>query len=496
MHRLRVLRACFSFLLPLCPGALKRAERGRVRACVIVSVIFIAGWAFAASGSNLRKIVVFVEGTPWQEQQQVIGRSGSRVLNILSLINGVAIQLPEPGTAQALSTLQADPTVEGVYDDPTIAAHGAASISADGIVIYIQPAPAPTQETYGWGLEKIGIPDVHEDKPGLDGSGVKVAILDTGVDMNHPDLKQNIIGGINARAGADPSNYQDDNGHGTHIAGIIAARQNKKGVIGAAPHIRMYAIKVLDQNGAGQVSDLISGLGWVHAHKINLVNMSLGFPQEWGPYPALEKAIKRLYDAGVIMVASAGNRNPRSLPGAEGNGGDGNGGDGNGGDASCGSAQSLSPDEKTAQGNGGDGNGGDGTTYCYKTTKVKDPAAYPWVIAVGATDENDLVTNYSRNGLEITVHGVAAPGGAISGKWILSTNLGGGYGLGSGTSQAAAHVTGTIALALQLQRDLSFNNVLALLQQTAISDGLPSDWEGAGVIDAERLLDALKGLHK
>jgi len=467
---------------------------------VIVSVIFIAGWAFAASGSNLRKIVVFVEGTPWQEQQQVIGRSGSRVLNILSLINGVAIQLPEPGTAQALSTLQADPTVEGVYDDPTIAAHGAASISADGIVIYIQPASAPTQETYGWGLEKIGIPDVHEDKPGLDGSGVKVAILDTGVDMNHPDLKQNIIGGINARAGADPSNYQDDNGHGTHIAGIIAARQNKKGVIGAAPHIRMYAIKVLDQNGAGQVSDLISGLGWVHAHKINLVNMSLGFPQEWGPYPALEKAIKRLYDAGVIMVASAGNRNPRSLPGAEGNGGDGNGGDGNGGDASCGSAQSLSPDEKTAQGNGGDGNGGDGTTYCYQTTAVKVPAFYPWVIAVGATDEDDTVTDYSRSGPEMTDHGVVAPGGARHGAWLLSTNKGGGYGLGSGTSQAAAHVTGTVALALQLQRHLSFEDVLALLRGTS-KDVLPflhdpptSEWEGAGLIDAEGFLDAVKTL--
>src|SRR2546428_8065688 len=161
MHRLRVLRACFSLLLPLFPGAMKRAERGRLIACVVVSAILIAGWAFAASGSNLRKIVVFVDGTPWQGQQQVIGRSGSLVLNILSLINGVAIQLPEQGTAQALSTLQADPSVEGVYDDPAIAAHGAASISADGIVIYIQPASAPPQETYGWGLEKIGIPDGH-----------------------------------------------------------------------------------------------------------------------------------------------------------------------------------------------------------------------------------------------------------------------------------------------------------------------------------------------
>jgi len=121
----------------------KRVKRGRFMASMVVLAILIAGGAFAASVSNLRQIVVFVEGTPWKVQQQVIGRSGSRGLNILSLINGVAIQLPEQGTAQALSTLQADPTVEGVYDDPPITAQGMASISADGIVIYIQPVPAP-----------------------------------------------------------------------------------------------------------------------------------------------------------------------------------------------------------------------------------------------------------------------------------------------------------------------------------------------------------------
>jgi subtilisin len=424
------------------------------------------------------------------------------VLNVLSLINGVAIQLPAQSAAQALSTLQADPTVEGVYDDPTIAAQGVGSISADGIVIFIQPAPAPTQEAYGWGLARIGISEIQADYPGLDGSGVKVAILDTGIDINHPDLKPNIIGGVNARAGADPRNYQDDNGHGTHIAGIIAAREhngaNKHGVIGAAPHILIYAIKVLDQNGAAQVSDLISGLGWVRANNINLVNMSLGFPQEWGPYPALEKAIKLLYDAGVIMVAAAGNRNPRPVPIAQ-----TNGGDTNGGDTSCSTSQSLVPDEMTAQTNGGDTNGGDSTPFCYKTTMVKDPAAYPWVIAVGATDEHDLVANYSRSGPEMAAHGVVAPGGSssrdLSGvltEGILSTNLGGGYGLAVGTSQATAHVTGTIALALQLQRNLTFQDILALLRSTATSNGLSANWQGAGVIEADSVVNALQPGHK
>ncbi len=464
---------------------MKRVKWPSLIASLVVAIMVLGGGVFAASGAYLRKIVVFVEGVSPQVQQQVVKQSGSLVLNVLSLINGLAIQLPPDQATQALQALQANPSVEGVYDDPTIAAQGLATTGtggqAQGIVIYINAVAAPAQEVYPWGLVRIGIPEVHAGHPGLDGSGVKVATLDTGIDVNHPDLKQNIIGGVNARAGEDQRDYQDYNGHGTHVAGIIAARSNKQGIIGAAPHILIYAIKVLDQNGAGKVSDLISGLGWVRANNINLVNMSLGFPQEWGPYPAIEKAIKRLYDAGVIMVAAAGNRNPRPVPPiAQGAGGDGAGGD---------TSPACTP---AAQGAGGDGAGGDGSSFCYQTTKVKDPAAYPWVIAVGATDEQDLVTDYSRSGPEMALHGVVAPGGARNGTWLLSTNKGGGYGLGIGTSQAAAHVTGTIALALQLQRNLSFNDILALLKGgTTRSDGLSPQWEGAGLIDAEGLVNAL-----
>jgi subtilisin family serine protease len=102
----------------------------------------------------------------------------------------------------------------------------------------------------------------------------------------------------------------------------------------------------------------------------------------------------------------------------------------------------------------------------------------------------------------MTDHGVVAPGGSRSGAWILSANKGGKYGLGIGTSQAAAHVTGTIALALQLQPNLSFEDVLALLQSTATNvldfDHTPptSEWEGGGRIDAERLMEALKTQHQ
>jgi len=257
--------------------------------------------------------------------------------------------------------------------------------------------------------------------------------------------------------------------------------------------------------------------------------MSLGFPQELGwadcppgstpgsqqcpyPYPILARTIKRLHDAGMIMVAAAGNRNPRPVP--LGTIAQGNGGDGNGGDGPCRGTTSLPPDEKTAQGNGGDGNGGDGNggdgnggdgnggdgpTFCYKTTQVKVPAAYPWVIAVGATDSKDQVTEYSRSGQEMSEHGVTAPGGSRSrdnagalAEGILSTNVGGGYGLGIGTSQAAAHVTGALALMREFKRDVSFKDVHSLLMRRGRSYGLPPEWEGGGLIDAERVVNALK----
>ena len=103
-----------------------------------------------------------------QVQQQVVARSGSRVLTLLSLINGVAIELPTQSAAQALATLQADPTVEGVYDDLTISGQDG---GGDNVIV-ITPADPPTQEIYPWGLDAIHVPDVHQEDPGLKGAGV------------------------------------------------------------------------------------------------------------------------------------------------------------------------------------------------------------------------------------------------------------------------------------------------------------------------------------
>jgi subtilisin len=454
----------------------------RVAVSLVMLMGLISGGAYAATGD--RKIVIFQDGTSVQVQQQVVERSGSRVLHLLSLINGVAIELPTENAAQALVALQSDPTVVGIFDDP---ANSGQDGGGDNVIV-ITPADPPTQEFYPWGLDTIHIPDVHQEDPGLKGSGVIVATLDTGIDMNHPDLSKNIKGGYNAMAGQDSWNYRDDNGHGTHMAGIIAARMNRLGVVGAAYQAQIVAVKVLDQDGNGRLSDLINGLGWISTNKIRVVNMSLGFSED---SPLLKQAIQRLYKAGVIMVASAGNGGTTCAQdgGGDDGGGDDGGGDDGGGDDGGGDdgGGDDGGGDGIAQDGGGDDGGGD--AGCQTSQKaVHYPARYPWVISVAATNGDDKVTGYSQSGKV----DVAAPGGSQSGPRIFSTNKGGGYGWGSGTSQAAAHVTGALVLVLQEHPKMSYEEAMTLLQEAARDLGEPVERQGAGLIDVEAMIKALK----
>lgn len=141
------------------------------------------------------------------------------------------------------------------------------------------------------------------------GEGVGVAVFDTGIDLTHPDLINRVHGGINLiKEGAQP---QDDHGHGTRVAGIIAAMGRTPAVTGVAPKAKLYAIKVLDAKGDGAVSDLILGLQWVMEHNISVINMSLDIPEE---SQALAAAIHKAIASGITIIASTGNRGPASPP--------------------------------------------------------------------------------------------------------------------------------------------------------------------------------------
>lgn len=255
-------------------------------------------------------------------------------------------------------------------------------------------AVTQSAESIGWNISRIGADAAWTVSSGRD---VNVAILDTGIDLDHPDLMANIEGGYMAiQTGAyslpAAQTYNDDNNHGTHVAGIVAAvKDNGIGVVGVAPEADLYAVKVLDQNGSGYLSDIIEGIRWAigtrtdadPGNNIHIINMSLGTTSN---VYLFQDAIIDAEDAGIMLVAAAGNNGP-----AEGT-----------------------------------------VTY---------PAAYPSVVAVGATDDQDAVASFSSRGVQVYL---SAPGVAV-----LSTIATGGYAAYSGTSMASPHVAGAAALILQ-----------------------------------------------
>jgi subtilisin len=136
------------------------------------------------------------------------------------------------------------------------------------------------------------------------GKDIRVAILDTGIDGTHPDLATNYKGGVSFVPGETPA---DGNGHGTHCAGTIAAAMNGAGVVGVAPAASLYAVKTLANNGSGNWSWLIAGLGWCIANKMHICSMSLGGD---GAPAALETICNTAFSNGLLLVAAAGNAGP------------------------------------------------------------------------------------------------------------------------------------------------------------------------------------------
>src|ERR671925_487041 len=162
-------------------------------------------------------------------------------------------------------------------------------------VVFMTPVEPPAAELFPWGVDRIGTPLVADLVTSRSVSRPTVAIVDSGIDTTHPELSPDIVGGYNARADEDPSDYQDYIGHGTEMAGIIAAASNGQGIIGVASRPVLVAVKVLDSTGHGYLSDLINGLQWVVGKGIRVVNMSLSFSEN---SPLLEKVTKNLYQTG------------------------------------------------------------------------------------------------------------------------------------------------------------------------------------------------------
>ena len=191
----------------------------------------------------------------------MIEKYGGKVDKKLALVNGLAARVPKG----QLKQLAREPGVKTVEPDVTLAGASTSSTTTPGA------------------SKHIGTPAVHA--AGIWGDGVKVAVIDTGIDYIHddpdnipyvvdPEFLHNYKGGYDfVNNDADP---MDDNGHGTHVAGILAAEKNGYLVAGVAPHVDLYALKILDAAGNGDESNLILALQWAVDHDIDVVNMSLG----------------------------------------------------------------------------------------------------------------------------------------------------------------------------------------------------------------------------
>ena len=387
-----------------------------------------------------RWIVVYNDDTDLKVANgRARGRGISMDRKYSKALKGYAAKL----NATQLAQVKADPDVAFVAHDGVIRAQG-------------QTIPRGIRRIDGTRSTTAKIDGVDERV------NADVAIFDTGIDKSHPDL--NVVGGYNCSS-STRSAWGDGNGHGTHVAGTVGALDNGIGVVGVAPGVRLWAVRILGSDGAGLVSWYVCGMDWIAGQRdpfdparplIEAVNMSVAKPGSddrncgYTNKDAMHKAICRLVGAGVTVIAAAGNNSfsaSRLVP------------------ASYNEVITVSALADT------DGiPGGFGGDSCYS-----------W----GSYDTDDTYANFSNYGADVDL---IAPG-----KCIWSTLPGNRYGYSSGTSMAAPHATGAAALWLSTRPGRTPAQAKAALQAAATLDWRTStDPDGTPdrLLDVAHLVDA------
>lgn len=357
------------------------------------------------------------------------------------------------------------------------------------------PPPPPENDRLPWGVERIranvawdtdGDLNIDPDANGVNtitGNGIKVAVLDTGIDPDHPDLAANFVVGINT-VGNEPSGAFDDaQGHGTMISGIIAAVDNGIGVIGVAPEADLYVARFRGVSGAVlpeqypgfdrtvpstyKFTDLYEAMDWCISQNVQIISMSFGIwtldqnnEMQYPLHdPAFYSRIQQAYNNGIVLIAAAGNDNRE-----------------------IGKYEPPLPSENTP----------------YPDKEYDFPASYPEVIGVsatyikttkgkpGTTQTIDIRASFSNYGGAIDI---AAPGVSIE-----STTPDGEYGTGGGTSYASPHISGAAALVLEklgyaLPASGMPQEVYNILTSSAKDIGDPL-YFGYGLVDAKAAVDA------
>ena len=391
---------------------------------VLFSAAVLTGWSASAQvqtvpgpeapvvGAPGNYIVTFLPDTSQADRAVSVQRAGAVLRFNYSLVDAVAVNVPN---VNAFAALQRDFTVLEIIPDRPVHAFQSANGKGGEKGKPGGGGGGGSSQVIPEGVKRVGVPT------GTSGAGLGVAIVDTGIDLAHADLAP---GSPTFFAFGD--SCQDGNGHGTHVAGIVAALNNSADVVGVAPAATPYCVKVLDSSGNGSDSTVMAGLDWVGTHAssvtpaIRVVNMSLGRPGTLDDNPALRASVQALYNAGIAVVVAAGNDSSKEV------------------------SQMV-------------------------------PATYPEVLAVASTTalggsnsckflsgiiEADTASYFTTDGALIGGIGVtiSAPGedkedvnrGCFAKSvGILSLKVGGGTTRMSGTSMASPHVAGIVARLMQ-----------------------------------------------
>ncbi|MDJ1421876.1 MAG: S8 family serine peptidase [Candidatus Methanoperedens sp.] len=267
---------------------------------------------------------------------------------------------------------------------------------------------------------------------GIDGSGINVSVIDTGINAAHPDIAGRVVKWVDYINGGGSAYDDDPYGHGTHVAGTVGGNGSLGITTGVAPNVSLFGVKVLNNKGSGSASDMISGIEWSVSNRADVISMSLGTEQTWMTpdcdidNPAIAYAINNAVNAGIVVVAAAGNN----------------------------------------------------------ASGVSSPGCIRNAIAVGAVDSSDSIAYFSGRGAAMIDHGVVAPGVGVT-----SLNLSNGYVALSGTSMATPHVSGMVALLLHAAKKndltLSPSQIKSILETTSVDLGTAGkdDTYGAGRIN-------------
>ncbi len=260
-----------------------------------ILALFICFVVPATSFAAVYSVIVRFHQPPGQYEQKLIQTIGGTVNRVYSLIPAIAATIPE----SALAGLRNNPLVAYVEEnktvtiiEPTYTPLALNSFTPKGVV-----GDAEYQAV--WGVRHIGSKVAHDK--GITGSGVKVAVIDTGINYDHPDLIGNYKGGYDFFY--NDSDPMDDNGHGTHVAGTIGAKLNAVGVVGVAPEVSLYAVKAFDFNGVGDETAVIAGIQWAVDNGMDIINFSAKIPDSG----IFREACNAAYDAGLLIVAATGN---------------------------------------------------------------------------------------------------------------------------------------------------------------------------------------------